>query len=76
MVVRMRHTRGHTRNRRSHHGLKVIRLSKCGDCGAMHMKHRACMQCGKYRGKQVIDVKKRIEKKQKKLAVRQKADKN
>ncbi len=55
MVVRMRHTRAHTANRRSHHALVAPRASKC-ECGAMRSAHRACPSCGKYRGRVVIDV--------------------
>lgn len=56
MSVRMRHTRGHTANRRSHHALVAPRLTKCADCGAMHERHRICDKCGKYRGRLVADV--------------------
>ena len=56
MSVRMRHTKGHTGNRRSHHALTQRRLSKCPECGAPHIRHQVCMACGKYRGRQVIDV--------------------
>lgn len=55
MVVRMRSTKGHTGNRRSHHALTEARLSKC-ECGALYVRHRACPTCGKYRGKQAIDI--------------------
>ncbi len=63
MVVRMRHTRAHTANRRSHHKLTAVRLMKCGNCGAMHTMHRACSACGTYRGKKTIDLAKKAEKK-------------
>lgn len=53
MTVRMRHTRSQTANRRSHHALEQVRLSKCPDCSAMHLRHRVCQNCGKYRGKAV-----------------------
>jgi len=53
----MRHTKGHTGNRRSHHGLNEPRFSKCPECGAEHLRHTACMSCGTYRGRAVIDVK-------------------
>jgi len=33
-----------------------MRFSKCSDCGAQVMSHTACSSCGKYRGKQVIDI--------------------
>jgi large subunit ribosomal protein L32 len=63
MSVRMRHTKGHTRNRRSHHALKSPRLSACNECGAMHLRHRICDNCGKYRARVVIDKEAEIAKK-------------
>lgn len=63
MVVRMRATRAHRDNRRSHHALGTTRLSTC-ECGAKHKRHTACETCGKYRGKQVIDVVARTERSQ------------
>lgn len=56
MSVRMRHTRSHTKNRRSHHALEQVRLSKCANCESLHVRHRACGDCGQYRGRQVVDV--------------------
>ncbi len=56
MVVRMRSTRGHTGNRRSHHALKEPRLSTCENCSAKHLRHRACPNCGHYRGRMVVDI--------------------
>jgi large subunit ribosomal protein L32 len=57
MVVRMRHTRAHTANRRSHHALKAANLVACTNCGAMKQSHVVCDACGFYKGKQVIKVK-------------------
>ena len=66
MSVRMRHTTGHTKNRRSHHALKEPHLVKCSDCEELHLKHRVCENCGKYRGKVILDVEKKTIKKEKK----------
>lgn len=63
MTVRMRHTRAHTANRRSHHALSLIRMTKCTSCGALRRPHTACASCGKYRGRVVVDVVKAVEKK-------------
>jgi large subunit ribosomal protein L32 len=57
MVVRMRHTRAHTANRRSHHALKAANLVSCKNCGAVKTSHRVCDACGYYRGKKVMTVK-------------------
>ena len=62
MSVRMRHTRAHTANRRSHHHLDEPRLSICGNCGAPHLRHRVCGECGWYRGRMIVDAKAEAEK--------------
>ena len=57
MVVRMRHTRAHTANRRSHHALKAANLVKCKNCEALKASHQVCDACDFYRGKKVMTVK-------------------
>ncbi|MEZ4200370.1 MAG: 50S ribosomal protein L32 [Candidatus Paceibacterota bacterium] len=57
MVIRMRHTRAHTKNRRSHHALKTPTLAVCKNCGASHRPHHMCLECGFYNGRQVMDLK-------------------
>lgn len=56
MVIRMRHTRSHTANRRSHHALKAANLSSCSHCGEPHRPHHMCLSCGYYNGRQVMDL--------------------
>ena len=55
MVVRMRSTRSHTGNRRSHHALQAQALVAC-ECGQMRISHRACTHCGRYKGRVVVDM--------------------
>lgn len=63
MVVRMRHTKSHTANRRSQHALTSTSFSKCENCKALKRRHTVCSSCGFYRGKKVLDLIKKTEKK-------------
>lgn len=56
MVIRMRHTRAHTANRRSHHALTAPTLATCSNCGAKHRPHHMCLDCGFYKGRMVLDM--------------------
>lgn len=64
MVVRMRHTRSHTANRRSHHALTGATVTEDKKTGNTHLRHRVDMTTGLYRGKKIIDVVGKVEKKQ------------
>ena len=66
MVIRMRHTRAHTGNRRSHHALKAKTFAVCTNCTKPKETHIVCKNCGFYRGRKVVDVVKKVEKKQSK----------
>ena len=66
MTVRMRHTPSHTANRRSHHALSAVATLKCTKCGADTLPHRICANCGFYKGKEAVDVLKKLTKKEKK----------
>lgn len=65
MSVRMRHTREHTRNRRSHHALSKVSLTRDKETGAPARRHRVSPITGMYKGKQVLDVAKKALKKEK-----------
>ena len=60
-----RTTQSAKNQRRSHHALKKINLTKCGKCGKPIKPHHACSSCGYYKNKEVIDVTKNLSKKEK-----------
>lgn len=73
MVVRMRHTKSHTANRRSHHALKGVAFLKCENCQELKKGHTVCAACGYYRGKKVLNLVAKTEKKQKKMKAKSEA---
>ncbi len=66
MVIRMRHTRSHTKNRRSHHALKAQALTKDRESQNFSLRHRMDPETGMYKGRQVVDLTKKLVKKAKK----------
>lgn len=46
-----RHTHTRGAKRRTHYRLEVPGLSRCRQCGELHLPHRACPVCGYYRGR-------------------------
>jgi large subunit ribosomal protein L32 len=73
MVVRMRHTRAHTANRRSHHALKAPALAICKNCGGTHRPHHMCLACGFYNGRQVMDLAARKEARETRMKLKREA---
>ena len=67
----MRHTKSHTKNRRSHHALSAVNFMKCENCQTPKPRHTVCPSCGFYRGKKVLDMVKKTEKRQKKAKARE-----
>ena len=61
-----RHTKSRRNKRRSHLRLKAQTLSRCAKCGNTTMPHMMCDNCGTYRGKQIVDVMARLDKKERK----------
>ena len=66
MSVRMRHTVAHTRNRRSHHGLKATNFLSCKKCNEPVLPSIMCANCGTYKGREIIDTLKKLNKKERK----------
>lgn len=58
----MRINRSATGNRRSHHRAKNPRLAK-DKAGVVHIRHRMSPDTGEYRGRAVVDIKVKDEKK-------------
>ncbi|GAB1251316.1 50S ribosomal protein L32 [Porphyromonas miyakawae] len=50
---RQSHTR--TRLRRGHDKAAVPTIAKCPNCGAWHIYHTVCPECGYYRGQLAIE---------------------
>jgi len=50
---------------RSHQALKKVNLNKCSKCAKAVEAHKACAFCGTYKGKEVIKVKSKTQKKNK-----------
>jgi len=59
-----RRTSRSKRERASHFALKKTATTKCQDCGATTLPHTACLKCGAYRGRKVVNVAKRLARKQ------------
>ena len=48
------------KRRSSHWKLAAPGLVKCPKCGALHLPHRMCQECGTYNGREVKVVKSEI----------------
>ena len=46
-----------TRSRRSHHAISPVQLCACENCGAMHLPHKVCLECGYYKKSPVMSPK-------------------
>ncbi len=65
MVVRMRHTKSQRNRTRSHHRLDNPAVTVDKNTNVPHLRHRASLQTGQYKGRTVIDVQAKIAKKTK-----------
>jgi large subunit ribosomal protein L32 len=51
-----RHSPSRKGMRRAHDALSLPAFSICSNCGTPKLPHRACPECGYYRGRQVIEA--------------------
>ena len=66
MVVRMRHTKSQRNRTRSHHRLAKPAVTLDKATNVPHLRHRASLVTGQYKGRMVIDVQAKLVKKTKK----------
>ncbi|MBI4232225.1 50S ribosomal protein L32 [Candidatus Peregrinibacteria bacterium] len=68
-VPKKKQPKSHTKKRYGSFQTKVLKklsnavnLVNCPNCGAKSMSHTVCHECGQYRGRQVVDKQKQIDK--------------
>ncbi len=65
-VPKQRKTKSRQGNRRGHIKLEEVKLNACPKCGKKVRAHTICLNCGTYKGKEVVDVLKKLEKRERK----------
>ena len=65
-VPKQRKTKSRRNNRRMHLFLDTLTLGSCAKCRKPILPHTVCQNCGFYKGVEVIDVMKKLTKKEKK----------
>lgn len=65
-VPKQRHTKSRRNKRRMHLFLEKPSLSLCPKCGKKVLPHTICWNCGYYKGQEVVNVLKKLGKKEKK----------
>jgi len=65
-VPKQKHTKSRRNKRRMHIYIKAPVLAKCLKCGKPVMPHTVCSNCGYYKGVEVIDVLKKLNRKERK----------
>lgn len=51
-----RHSRSRRDKRRSHDRLSVPSLSLCPQCNEPKLPHHLCLNCGTYKGREIIKI--------------------
>ncbi|OHA65026.1 MAG: 50S ribosomal protein L32 [Candidatus Wildermuthbacteria bacterium RIFCSPHIGHO2_01_FULL_47_27] len=74
-VPRGHHTKSRRNKGRMHQYIKPVSLSSCRKCGKPVLPHTVCRNCGYYKGTEVIDVMKKLTKKEQKRRKREMAAK-
>jgi large subunit ribosomal protein L32 len=56
-VPKKRVSRSRQGNRRQHHTIKIPQLKICPQCRQVRQAHHVCLNCGTYRGREVLPIK-------------------
>ena len=64
-VPKQRHTKQRRDAKRDRFAIKPVKTMTCPKCGKQKSPHRACQHCGFYKGKEVINTLKKVNKKKK-----------
>jgi large subunit ribosomal protein L32 len=51
-----RHSKRRTSARRTHDSLRRAVMAECPNCHEPKLSHRVCPHCGKYKGREVVEV--------------------
>ena len=74
-VPKRHHTSSRRDRRRAHIHIEKATLTACSKCGKPCLSHVVCPNCGYYKGVEVIDVLKKLDKKEKKQREKEMAGK-
>ena len=55
-LPKRRQSKARGRKRRTHYKVDSVNTSKCPQCGEFKLPHRACPNCGYYKGRPVLNV--------------------
>jgi len=55
-LPKRRQSKARSRKRRTHYKSKAVATTRCSQCSQAKMSHRACPNCGYYRGRPVISA--------------------
>ncbi|HOK00790.1 MAG TPA: 50S ribosomal protein L32 [Candidatus Pacearchaeota archaeon] len=74
-VPRSKHTKSRRNKRRIQSHLNSPSFALCSKCGSKTIPHTVCLNCGYYKGKEVINVLEKLTKKERKIREKEMAKK-
>ncbi len=62
-VPKQRHTKARRDRKRKRFAIRAKKMQKCAKCGKPVLAHIVCVNCGYYKGKEVVNTLKKSKKK-------------